>query len=349
MEKKTVEKLIAGLGLHSSKKPSAKRSSSIAISQSGQEYIASRVETDTHLLNTTSEQNALMLSVLNKDYKVHKIVTLFESPEMNVLIDPIVIKTIIDYQIRTGVAIEYSILDTNGTTLFETKDVRSIFPAYNPKAVPLKMVSENGDPSTNKAKITTSNCVDATPDIHSHESLSERRSEYTSFNDTQRRKKRRPSEQSRPSELGRSWMSGNECQGLLLAELKKYAILGVTRNFPQYDSASGYGTAILTKSGKIYFGGQYSSFDHRLGFHSEMTTIISSLMDGENDITHLGIVSTKYKDSPCDCCGICRQFISEMAVRYDWNLKIFNFALDTDDCRENSIKDYLPSQWSNKK
>jgi len=131
--------------------------------------------------------------------------------------------------------------------------------------------------------------------------------------------------------------------------LKSYAIKGLEKNFPLYDSASGYATAVLTKNNKIFFAGQYSSPDKRLGLHSEVNAILSAFMNNEKDITHLGLVSTKYTDSPCNMCGNCRQFLSEMTTKHKLNPKIYLFAKDTDKYDEYNMDDYLPSPWTSKK
>jgi cytidine deaminase len=131
--------------------------------------------------------------------------------------------------------------------------------------------------------------------------------------------------------------------------LKKYALLGVERNLPRYDSASGYGTAIMTKSGKVYFSGQYSSFDKRLNVHSEMAAVISALMEKDTDITHIGLVSTKHRDEPAHMCGCCRQFLAEMMSKFNINPELFLFAKDTDVYEERNISEYLSDIWTSKK
>lgn len=131
--------------------------------------------------------------------------------------------------------------------------------------------------------------------------------------------------------------------------LKKYSLKGLGNNFPLYDSASGYGTSILTKNNKIFFSGQYSSPDKRLGLHSEVSAILGALMNQENQITHIGLVSSKYKDSPCHMCGNCRQFLSEMAIKYNFSPKIFLLAKDNDEAVEYNIDAYLPNLWTSKK
>ena len=132
--------------------------------------------------------------------------------------------------------------------------------------------------------------------------------------------------------------------------LKKYALLGIERNFPTYDSASGYGTAIITNKNKIYFGGQYSDPGKRLNAHSEMATFIDVLVNKEQEhITHLGIVSSKYTDTPCEICGCCRQFLSEVSSKYNLDIKFFCFAKNTEEYNRYTINQLMPNQWSSKK
>lgn len=132
------------------------------------------------------------------------------------------------------------------------------------------------------------------------------------------------------------------------ALLKSYAIQGLDKNFPLYDSASGYATSVLTANNKIFFAGQYSSPDKRLGLHSEVNVVLAALMNNEASITHLGLVSTKYSDSPCNMCGNCRQFLSEIISRYKLSPTIYLFAKDTDEYNECDINNYLPSSWTSK-
>jgi cytidine deaminase len=131
--------------------------------------------------------------------------------------------------------------------------------------------------------------------------------------------------------------------------LKKYAMLGVEKNLPRYDSASGYGTAVMTKSGKIYFSGQYSSFDKRMNVHSEMAAVISALMEKDTEITHIGLVSTKHKDEPAHMCGSCRQFLAEMMSKFNINPELLLFAKDTDVYEKRDMNEYLSDVWTSKK
>ena len=124
-------------------------------------------------------------------------------------------------------------------------------------------------------------------------------------------------------------------------QLRDAALAGCTRNFPVRDGASGYGAAVLTKDGTIYFGGQYSDPSQRLGVHAEMAVLISALADGAKEITHLGIVSSKFKDIPCSPCGSCRQFIAELGG----SPMVYLFASGNETFETYSIEDLLPRQY----
>jgi len=132
-------------------------------------------------------------------------------------------------------------------------------------------------------------------------------------------------------------------------QLRQRALLGRERNFPTRDGASRYGAALLTASGVIYYGGQYSTFEHRLGVHAEMGVLLNALMDGVRDITHLGVVSSKFVDTPCSLCGCCRQFIAELSRAYGFSPLLHLFASGNDRFTSHTIEDFLPLQWSNEK
>jgi cytidine deaminase len=134
-------------------------------------------------------------------------------------------------------------------------------------------------------------------------------------------------------------------------QLRTWALAGCERNFPTYDGASGYGAALLTASGEIYYGGQYSTFEQRLGVHAEMGVLINALMDGVRDITHLGVASSslRFVETPCSPCGCCRQFMAELFRSYDISPKILLFASGNEQFVSYAIENILPVQWSNKK
>ncbi len=290
--KNEINKLRKNLDLCIGNREKTTRSVSIAYSHSGKSYIAGNIETQTHLLNYSSEQNVLMLSILNNDDKVYKIITMVETTDYKKKnVSPIVVKAMLDHISKTHTDIEYEVYNVNGEKIFESKNINKLTGFYKPSKIFLSKFKDNKI-SNNRTKYRGKNIKD---------------------------------------------------------ELKKYSLQAITRNFPNYDSASGYGTAIITKKKNIYFGGQYSSPDNRLGYHSEIATIISALMNKDYEITHLGVVSSKFKDNVCNCCGICRQFISEINQIFKTNIIIYNFAQDSDIYTKNTIKTYLPNQWTSKK
>lgn len=132
-------------------------------------------------------------------------------------------------------------------------------------------------------------------------------------------------------------------------QLRAWALKGRERNFPTRDGASGYGAAVLTKAGDIYYGGQYSTFDHRLGVHAEMGVLLNALMDGARDITRIGVACSKFPDTPCSPCGCCRQFVSELARAYDFSAIFCLFASENEQYVSYSAPELLPVQWTNKK
>lgn len=290
----SIDKLKQNLDLCILKTTDPNRSVSIAYSMSGKEYVAGRVGSDTKLLDIPSEQAALILSVQNQDYRVNKILTLAENANEGFFVSPLVLKIIIDHGVRTGTAIEYTVIDLNENVLFHFDDVSQAMPFYKPALGQLSKTKGESAVGPNKIILN----------------------------------------------------SNSENDHIRL--LKEYASWGIERSFPAYDSASGYGTAVIAKDNTLYFSGQYSGAGSS-SVHSEMSAVISALMDSNTEITHLGVVSTKFADAPCDMCGCCRQFLSEIMDRFKLDIEIYCFAKDTDEYRKYKISEYLPGQWTSKK
>lgn len=267
------------------------RTSSVCYSKSGQKYRGANVDSDTHLLNLSSEQVALLLAISHQDYLIEEITTMTENGSAFVL-DPLVVKIVIDFCVRTGGEIRYSVVNTEGEVIFECEAITKLIPFYKPSPTIL---------SKTKSAILR----------ESHSPILAR----TPIKD----------------------------------ELKKYAQLGLLNDFPTHDNASSYGASVLTEGGVIYYTGQYSSFEKRTMVHSEMAAIILALMDGKTKITALGLVSTKFTDTPCEICGCCRQFFSEISSKYNLNMELYCFAKDTNEFKQYTLTELLPNQWSSKK
>lgn len=131
--------------------------------------------------------------------------------------------------------------------------------------------------------------------------------------------------------------------------LRELAIAGMGRNFPTREGASGYGAALRIANGDIYFGGQYSAYDERLGVHAEMAVLASALADGAAGFTDIAIASSKFPESPALPCGCCLQFLSE-AVRATKSQPLIHlFASEGEQSATYSLDELLPVQWTNRK
>jgi len=291
---KEFEYLKSALNLCVLKSKDTNRISSIACSLSGKYYVSGKIASDTKLLDISSEQGALALSTQQNDFKVYKIITLIENSEQELLTSPLIIKILIDHSIRTGISIEYKVINLKNEIIFEAKDVKNIFSFYSPQFVKLSRIK--------KARFKNNKIILKSKKIWEYPRL-----------------------------------------------LKQYATEGIERNFPTYDSASGYGAAIITKNNSLYFSGQYSGFSDNTGLHAEMTVILRSLMEKNYEITHLGLISTKYLDFLCNMCGCCRQFLYEISNRFNLDINIFCFAKDNDNYNQYKINNYLIDNWTSKK
>lgn len=289
IDKKIIEKLKKSLDLCVTKKDHNERTSSVSISKSGNHYYGGLIESDTNTFNISSEQVCLVLSTISNDYRVEKIITMLETPTSQNFISPLILKNIIDHQIRTGFNIEYTVVDVNGKILFHKENIQKYIPFYRPLPILLSRTNLKYSPYKIKSKVNN------------------------------------------------------------VKILKNTAILGLNKNFPLYESASGYASAVRTSKGNVYFAGQYSCPDKRLSLHSEVNAVIAALMNKDYKIMSLGLVSTKYKDTPCNLCGNCRQFISEINDKYGLNIQIHLFAMDNHKSKKYSLKEYLPGLWSSKK
>lgn len=132
--------------------------------------------------------------------------------------------------------------------------------------------------------------------------------------------------------------------GSSIGDLKTYAKEGIVRNFPVRDAASGYGAAVLLSDGSLYFGGQYSAPDERLGMHAEMAVLVNALLGSKSAVTDIGIVSTKFKEAPTNPCGACRQFLAELLGEMP---TVHLFAYDSNAVARYTLAELLPVQWDN--
>ncbi|PIN75678.1 hypothetical protein COV18_02415 [Candidatus Woesearchaeota archaeon CG10_big_fil_rev_8_21_14_0_10_37_12] len=125
-------------------------------------------------------------------------------------------------------------------------------------------------------------------------------------------------------------------------QLRTYAEKGMQTHFSA-GTKSLYGAAVIA-NGKIYYSGVYSSFDKRLNLHAEMVAAISAIMDGNREITHVGLISTKFEKEPCHMCGCCRQFFSEIQQKTGKEINIVAFSMNGKNS-QHRLSEYLPYGW----
>lgn len=285
-----------GLGRCVTRKASTPRESSIATTTADNEYTGGYVASDTHLLYIPSEQVVLMKAAQYGDYGVESVTAMQEDPNPNELVLPLTTQILIDYTRRSGTTLAYEVVDTAGKRLFETDDVYTLQPYYQPESNVLSKVYDS----------------EVQPNVAQYEGQQD-----------------------------------EDALESIQAALHFYAIEGLEKGFPTSDSGGRYGTAVMTRNNNIYYAGQYSSFEHRTNIHSEMAAVISAIMHDDPEITHLGLISNRFNEEPCNACGCCRQFLAEVSSRLDLDITLSLFNLDGDQKTTTKLNEYLPGQWSN--
>jgi cytidine deaminase len=113
-------------------------------------------------------------------------------------------------------------------------------------------------------------------------------------------------------------------------ELAKIAVGAKTKAIPVY-SKFRVGSALLTKDGKIFTGGNIESSSYSLTICSERVALFKALSEGERKFTAIAIAS----DDPdfCPPCGACRQILKDFCedidiilINHKNELKIFKLS-----------------------
>lgn len=97
-------------------------------------------------------------------------------------------------------------------------------------------------------------------------------------------------------------------------ELGALAVEAKKRAMPKYSNFH-VGAALLTKSGKVYLGGNIESSSYGLTICAERTAIFKALSEGERDFAAIAIASDD--EGFCSPCGACRQIISDFCGEID--------------------------------
>ncbi|MBO5529882.1 MAG: cytidine deaminase [Bacilli bacterium] len=119
-------------------------------------------------------------------------------------------------------------------------------------------------------------------------------------------------------------------------ELAKKARLNACSPYSNFE----VGTALRTKSGKVYTGSNIENHGIQ-GICAERTAFVKALSEGEREFKSITIVGAKKNEEvkeKCMPCGYCRQFMSEY-VDKDFKIVVVNAD---DSYEEYSIEDLLP-------
>ncbi len=121
------------------------------------------------------------------------------------------------------------------------------------------------------------------------------------------------------------------------------AAAATSKAFLSREGATRYGAAVLSRSGRIFTAGQYSSFNHITNIHAEEGAILAATMAGEADILALALAVS----APVDArpCGICRQFMLEHAQRTGRDFEFISRA-DGGGVMRCRVSDLLPGPWA---
>ncbi len=123
-------------------------------------------------------------------------------------------------------------------------------------------------------------------------------------------------------------------------QLRIAAVKGTETHFSA-DSKTVYGCAVLT-DGTIFYGGVYSSYDHRLNLHAEMVAALSAIASDKKNITQLCIVSNKFVHEVPHVCGCCRQFLAEISAKNNTPITILSYSWDGTQKFTIPLTTYLP-------
>lgn len=94
------------------------------------------------------------------------------------------------------------------------------------------------------------------------------------------------------------------------------------------------GSALLTKTGKIYTGCNIENGAYTPSCCAERVAFYKAISDGEKEFDSIAIVGNV---NPCYPCGVCRQVMREFC---DDSFKIY--MLDNDKILEKTLKEILP-------
>ncbi len=102
--------------------------------------------------------------------------------------------------------------------------------------------------------------------------------------------------------------------------------LAVEARENSYSPYSGFkvGSALLTKSGKVYKGCNIENGAFSPTNCAERTAVFTAVSDGEKDFSAIAVVGGADEiNAFCPPCGVCRQVLSEFCDK-DFEIHLFN-------------------------
>lgn len=102
------------------------------------------------------------------------------------------------------------------------------------------------------------------------------------------------------------------------------------------------GAALVTKSGKIYYGCNVESASYTPTNCAERTAFFTAICDGEREFEKIAIVGGMEGtdgNAPCAPCGVCRQVMMEFCNPENFKIVLANGA---DRQLEFTLKELLP-------
>lgn len=126
----------------------------------------------------------------------------------------------------------------------------------------------------------------------------------------------------------------NEDRKKKLVEQAKEASLNAYAPYSKFR----VGTALLTKSGKIFTGCNVENASYSLTICAERNAVFQAVAQGEREIAAIAIyVDSKVSFPPC---GACRQVLSEFST----NMPVF--IANKTEVRETTLAELLPDSFS---
>lgn len=95
-------------------------------------------------------------------------------------------------------------------------------------------------------------------------------------------------------------------------ELLKTAIDARNDTYTPYSNFT-VGAALMTKSGKVYTGGNIENASFTAGICAERVAFFKAINSGEKEFAKIAVAGGKAGEKPvfCSPCGVCRQVMSE--------------------------------------